>query len=180
MFFNLLAAASLITQVASPERQKELLAEIHAKQQAQRQVESIDNLPAYDLMLWQAKNLADLTGFDSYTNYASNILSGGLLLADIKLATPEVIDRNEPPTYYQSPRPRPRAGARYKAYNAKVRAEQEAQAKAQLEYQQRMAPIWAEQQQRAAELHLRRYELELRHRDNLDFNDAIRGVTRPR
>lgn len=78
------------------------------------------------------------------------------------------------------PVPKPSKKARYRAYNKRYEAEQAELDRQQRAYEAKMAPIWAAQQARQQELQLRMYEAELRHRDNLDFNDAVRGITRPR
>lgn len=70
--------------------------------------------------------------------------------------------------------------ARYRAYQRRYEADMAAEAKAQREYEARMAPIWAAQQRRAEDMQMRLYETNLRHTENMDFNDAVRGVTRPR
>lgn len=75
---------------------------------------------------------------------------------------------------------KPTKAQRYRAYQRRYEADMAAEAQAQREYNARMAPIWAAQQRRAEDMQMRMYETNLRHQENMDFNDALRGVTRPR
>lgn len=93
---------------------------------------------------------------------------------------PFALTEASPPLKKAEPQPKPSKKAGYRAYNRQFEAEQAAAAQAQREYEARMAPIWAQQQREAAQMQQRQYETQLRHQENMDFNDAIRGVTRPR
>lgn len=68
--------------------------------------------------------------------------------------------------------------ARYRAYQKRFEAEQAEIAKAERETAIRMAPIIAEQARQQQQTQMRMYETNLRHQENMDFNDALRGVTR--
>lgn len=70
--------------------------------------------------------------------------------------------------------------ARYRAYQRRFEAEQAEIAKQEREMAVKMAPIIAEEARRQQQMQMRLYETELRHRENMDFNDALRGVTRGR
>lgn len=70
--------------------------------------------------------------------------------------------------------------SRYRAYNARFQNEQAREAAIQREYDKKMAPIVAEQMRQQQQADLRVYEANLRHQSNMDFNDALRGVTRGR
>ncbi|KAJ3053640.1 hypothetical protein HK102_011667, partial [Quaeritorhiza haematococci] len=81
-------------------------------------------------------------------------------------------------TYSSTPSRKASRTAGYRRHNAEFQAEQAAEAAAQAEYERKMAPFLLEAQRQQREAATRQYEAELRHRENMDFNDAIRGVTR--
>jgi hypothetical protein len=74
----------------------------------------------------------------------------------------------------------PLRGRKYAKYHEKYEAEQAEMARQERETAIKMAPYFAEQARQQQELEMRLYENNLRHQENMDFNDAIRGVTRGR
>lgn len=142
-------------QVASPERQKQLLAEIHARQalrlESQAETPLIGSIIGVETMP---------PGFV------------GPPRPIVAIPAPAI------PRY--STRPRASVSrAAHRAYNRRHEAEQAAMVdEAQRQYRANL-PYVMEAQRRNSELQMRQYEAELRFRARMDFNDAFRGVTRP-
>lgn len=86
----------------------------------------------------------------------------------------DIVSPGDPP----APKAASSKKARYRAYQKRFEAEQAEIAKAERETAIRMAPIIAEQARQQQQTQMRMYETNLRHQENMDFNDALRGVTR--
>lgn len=153
-------ALSSPAQVASPERQRELLDAIHARN-AQRAAASA---PAGSRRIIGVETLPPGFVGPPRPIYSAPAIAAPAPAPRRSTGGPSALERK-------------RAGRR--AFQARAAQQEAAQAaEAQRQYQRNL-PLMMEAQRQQQNAQMRMYEAQLRHRENLDFNDAIRGVTRP-